>query len=36
MHAKKLREAKEMEVKKLHRRIASLQAEEERALKRIH
>ncbi len=33
--ARKLREQKENEVKKLHTRIAMLQAEEERALKRI-
>jgi hypothetical protein len=35
LHAKKLREAKEMEVKRLHMRIASLMEEEERAFKRI-
>lgn len=35
MQARKLREIKEMDVKKLHNRIALLQAEEERALKRI-
>lgn len=35
VHAKKLREAKETEVKKLHMRIATLQNEEEKALKRI-
>jgi hypothetical protein len=34
-HARKLREEKETEVKKLHNRIALLQAEEEKALKRI-
>lgn len=33
--AKKLREQKEGDVKKLHNRIALLQAEEEKALKRI-
>lgn len=35
MHARQLREAKENEVKKLHMRIATLQNEEEKALKRI-
>ena len=35
MEAKKIRELKENEVKKLHNRIALLQQEEEKALKRI-
>jgi hypothetical protein len=35
VHAKKLREAKEMEVRKLHMRIASHLNEEEKALRRI-
>ena len=35
MGAKKIRELKENEVKKLHNRIALLQQEEEKALKRI-
>ena len=35
VEAKKIRELKENEVKKLHNRIALLQQEEEKALKRI-
>ena len=35
IQARKIRELKEMDVKKLHNRIALLQAEEERALKKI-
>ena len=34
-HARKMRELKEMDVRKLHNRIALLQAEEEKALKKI-
>ena len=34
--AKRLREQKEQDVKKLHTRIAMLQAEEEKAMKRIN